>query len=84
MKLVQLLIGDYEYEIIQKIFENEKDFMPMDEKDKVLIQAMRAIISPNNLVEENIGGEETETLSVKKVVEPENKEIDSNTKIKVE
>jgi hypothetical protein len=84
MKLVQLLIGDYEYEIIQKIFENEKDFMPMDEKDKVLIQAMRAIISPNNLVEEDVGGAETETLSVKKVVEPENKEIDSNTKIKVE
>jgi hypothetical protein len=84
MKLVQLLIGDYEYEIIQKIFENEKDFMPMDEKDKVLIQAMRAIISPNNLVEEDVGGAETETLSVTKVVEPENKEIDSNTKIKVE
>jgi hypothetical protein len=84
MKLVQLLIGDYEYEIIQKIFENEKDFMPMDEKDKVLIKAMKAIISPNNLVEENIGGQETEALSVRKVVEPENKEIDSNTKIKVE
>lgn len=83
MKRVELLIGDHEYNAIQKIFENEKDFEPIDETDKILIKAMSAIISPNNLVEENVGGKETANTTVKKIVEPDCKEITDNTKIKL-
>lgn len=83
MKRIELLIGDHEYRAIQKIFENEKDFKPVDETDQVLIKAMSAIISPKNLIEENVGGEESESLTVKKILEPEDKEITENTKIKL-
>tara|TARA_Y100000361_G_scaffold154137_1_gene178357 strand:+ start:9162 stop:9413 length:252 start_codon:yes stop_codon:yes gene_type:complete len=83
MKRVQLLIGDHEYNAIKRIFENEKDFEPIDENDQILIKAMSAIISPNNLMEENIGGEETSEFSVKKIIEPESKDITKNTKIKI-
>lgn len=82
MKRVELLIGDHEYNAIQKIFENEKDFEPIDETDKILIKAMSAIISPNNLVEENVGGKETNSFSAKKIIQPESSEITDNTKIK--
>ena len=44
---------------------------------------MSAIISPNNLVEENVGGKETANTTVKKIVEPDCKEITDNTKIKL-
>ncbi len=83
MKRIELLIGDHEYSAIQKIFENEKDFQPVDETDQILIKAMSAIISPKNLIEENVGGEESESLTVKKILEPEDKEITENTKIKL-
>ena len=82
MKHVQLLIGDYEYEQIQEIFKHEGDFKPLGEKDKIIIETLRAVISPNNILEEDFGGKETLETTVKKVVEPENKEIDSNTTIK--
>ena len=82
MKRVELLIGDHEYDTIKKIFENEEDFQPIDENDQILIKAMHAIISPNNLIEDNVGGEETSNFSVKKIVEPDSKEITENTKIK--
>lgn len=83
MKRIELLIGDHEYSAIQRIFENEKDFQPVDETDQILIKAMSAIISPKNLIEENVGGEESESLTVKKILEPEDKEITENTKIKL-
>jgi|TARA_B110000305_G_C19391524_1_gene615143 hypothetical protein len=81
MKKIELLIGDHEYDAIKKIFEKEEDFQPIDENDKIIIKAMQAIISPNNLMENNVGGEETSNFSVKKIVEPESKEITKNTKI---
>ena len=82
MKHVQLLIGDYEYEQIQEIFKHQENFKPIDDKDKISSETLRAVISPKNIVEENFGGKETGTLSVKKLIEPENKEIDENTSIK--
>ena len=81
MKHVQLLIGDYEYEQIKMIFKNESQFKPIDEKDKIIVETLRAVISPNNIVEENFGGKEVHNISIKKLKEPENKEIDENTKI---
>jgi len=78
MKKVELLIGDFEYNQIKEIFEKEKDFKPINEKDFVIIKALKQIINPNNLVEENVGGEkDTETITYKKVKEPENKSLDT-------
>ena len=77
MKLVELLICDHEYNQIKSLFDSEEEFNPMTETDKILIQAMRAIVSPNNLKEENVGGAETESLTVSKVLEPEDKDLDS-------
>ena len=76
MKKIELLVGDYEYSQIQEIFENEKDFKPVNEKDQVIIKALKEIINKNNLKEENVGGEETFTTTVKKINEPENKSLD--------
>jgi len=83
MKLVQLLIGDYEYEQIEEVFKNEADFKPIDEKDQIIIKTLQAVISPKNFMEENVGGEETESLTVKKVVEPEDKSLDGNVEFKI-
>lgn len=78
MKKVELLIGDFEYGQIEEIFENEKDFQPVNEKDYVIIKALKQIINPNNLVEENVGGEtDTETVTYKKIKEPKNKSLDT-------
>ena len=78
MKKVELLIGDFEYNQIKQIFENEKDFQPMNEKDFVIIKALKQIINPNNLIEEDVGGEQdTETITYRKVKEPENKSLDT-------
>lgn len=76
MKRIELLVGDYEYSQIQEIFENEKDFKPVNEQDQVIIKALKEIINENNLKEENVGGEETFSTTVKKVNEPENKSLD--------
>lgn len=83
MKLVQLLIGDYEYEQIEEIFKNEADFKPIDEKDQIIIKTLESVISPKNLVEENVGGEETESLTVKKILEPEDKSLEGNVEFKI-
>lgn len=78
MKKVELLIGDFEYGQIKEIFEKEKDFKPINEKDYVIIKALKQIINPNNLVEENVGGEcDTETVTYKKIIEPKDKSLDS-------
>ena len=83
MKKIELLIGDYEYSKIEEIFEKETDFEPMTETDAVIIKALSAIISPNNLVEEDVGGKDTFSTIVKKVEEPEEKSLEGNVKIKV-
>ena len=75
MKKIELLIGDYEYEQIEDIFEKEEDFKPIDEKDKIIITALNQIINKNNLVEENVGGEETSTTTIRKIKEPANKSL---------
>jgi hypothetical protein len=76
MKKIELLIGDYEYAQIEEIFEKEQDFKPVDEKDKIIIKSLQQIINKNNIVEENVGGEETSTTTVKKIKEPANKSLD--------
>lgn len=76
MKKIELLIGDYEYSKIQEIFEKEADFKPVNEFDQVIVSTLSAIISPNNLAEEDIGGKETYETKVSKIVEPENKSLD--------
>jgi hypothetical protein len=64
MKEVKLLIGDYEYAAIQEIFEKEKDFKPITDKDIIIVKTLEAVISPNNLMEEDVGGPETESTVV--------------------
>ena len=59
MKHVELLIGDYEYEQIKEIFKKEEDFKPVSEKDAVIVKTLAAIISPKNLIAEDVGGAET-------------------------
>jgi len=77
MKEVKLLIGDYEYAQIQNIFKEEPDFKPVNEVDNVIIKALAAIISPRNLIKENVGGPETYSTTVLKVNEPEDKDLHS-------
>ena len=76
MKKIELLIGDYEYKKIQEVFKNEPEFKPIGEIDQIIIKAMASIISPNNLVEEDVGGEETYATTLKKLVEPESKSLE--------
>ena len=77
MKEIKLLIGDYEYAQIQNIFKEEPDFKPVNEADQVIIKALSAIISPKNLVEEDVGGPETYSTTTIKVEEPEDKDLHS-------
>jgi len=77
MKEIKLLIGDYEYSQIEEIFKNEPDFKPVSETDNVIIKALSAIISPKNLIEEDVGGPETYSTTTIKVKEPENKDLHS-------
>ncbi len=76
MKKVELLVGDYEYSQIEEIFENEPNFEPITEKDKVIIATLKQVINKNNLKEENVGGQETYQTTVKKIIEPENKSLE--------
>ena len=55
----------------------------MTEADQVIIKALSAIISPNNLVEEDVGGKETYSTIVKKVEEPEEKNLEGNVEFNV-
>lgn len=43
MNNVTIEIGDYDLELINQIFDNEKDFQPRDPRDKVLIEVMRQV-----------------------------------------
>ena len=83
MKKIELLVGDYEYSHIEEIFENEKDFKPVNEQDQVIIKALKEIINKKNLKEENVGGKETASTTVKKVHEPENKSLDEKVEFKI-
>ncbi len=80
MKKIELLIGDHEYSQIQEIFEKEASFKPVDEKDQIIIKALSALISPKNLIEEDVGGVETYETTIKVNNEPEDKTLDNNTK----
>ena len=42
MKKIELLIGDFEYSQIKEIFENEKDFVPVNEKDFCYHKGLKA------------------------------------------
>lgn len=44
MKKVSIIVGDYDVELLERIFENEAGFEPRDDRDKLLIQLMRQII----------------------------------------
>lgn len=79
MKEVKLLIGDYEYNAIQEIFENEKDFKPVTDKDAIIVQALSALIHPDNLMAEDVGGKDTQSYSIKKIEEPDDKNLDGAT-----
>ena len=43
MKSVTITIGDYDLEVIDKIFENESKFAPQDPRDELMIELMRQI-----------------------------------------
>ena len=75
MKEVKILIGDYEYNKIQEIFEQEKDFKPMTDADHIIIKALSAIIHPANLEAEDIDGSDTYEEVYKKIEEPEEKSL---------
>ena len=83
MKKIELLVGDYEYSQIEEIFENEPNFEPITEKDKVIITTLKQVINKNNLKEENVGGQETYQTTVKKIIEPENKDLSGDVEFKL-
>ena len=43
MKSVTITIGDYDLEVLDKIFENESKFAPQDPRDELMIELMRQI-----------------------------------------
>ena len=43
MKSVTLTIGDYDLEVIDKIFQNESKFSPEDPRDELMIELIRQI-----------------------------------------
>ena len=78
MKEVKLLVGDYEYEKIGELFEKESEFDPKTEMDQILITTVRAIVSPKNLIAEDVGGPETSTTVYKKMETPEDPSLEGN------
>ncbi len=44
MKTVKIKVGDYDLELLQKIFNNESDFEPRDDRDILLIQLMKQVL----------------------------------------
>ena len=43
MKSVTITIGDYDLEVIDQIFDNEKKFEPNDPRDELMIEIMRQV-----------------------------------------
>ena len=44
MKSVTIKIGDYDVEVLEKIFANESDFKPLDPRDELLVEIMRQVV----------------------------------------
>ncbi len=44
MKSVTIKIGDYDFEVLEKVFENETDFKPTDPRDVLIIKIMKQVI----------------------------------------
>ena len=44
MKSVTIKIGDYDVEVLEKIFANEDDFKPRDPRDELLVEIMRQVV----------------------------------------
>lgn len=43
MKSVTITVGDYDLKVINKIFENENKFNPLDPRDELMIEIMRQV-----------------------------------------
>jgi len=43
MKSVTITVGDYDLEVIDQIFDNEKKFEPNDPRDELMIEIMRQV-----------------------------------------
>ena len=43
MKSVTITVGDYDLEVIEQIFDNEKKFEPNDPRDELMIEIMRQV-----------------------------------------
>jgi hypothetical protein len=59
MKSVTITIGDYDLEVIDKIFENESKFAPEDPRDELMIELIRQI---KNNPKVDLGEDDTETF----------------------
>ena len=44
MKSVTIKIGDYDIEVLEKIFANESDFKPRDPRDELIVEIMRQVV----------------------------------------
>ena len=44
MKSVTIKLGDYDVEVLEKIFANESDFKPRDPRDELLVEIMRQVV----------------------------------------
>ena len=44
MKSVTIKFGDYDVEVLEKIFANESDFKPRDPRDELLVEIMRQVV----------------------------------------
>ena len=44
MKSVTIKIGDYDVEVLEKIFANESAFKPRDPRDELLVEIMRQVV----------------------------------------
>ena len=45
MKSVTIKIGDYDFEVLEKIFENETDFKPTDPRDELIIEIIKQVVN---------------------------------------
>ena len=44
MKSVTIKIGDYDVEVLEKIFAKEDDFKPRDPRDELIVEIMRQVV----------------------------------------
>ena len=45
MKSVTIKIGDYDVEVLEKIFSNEASFEPRDPRDELIVEIMRQVVN---------------------------------------